>query len=60
MLPNLVFISSIIFLQFSSVFAAPPIAQVASTNNILEEIAVQVTEDVNAVTAVNGLFQAQV
>ena len=42
------------------IFAAPPIAQVVSTNNVLEDVARQADQDVNALTVVNGLLEAQV
>ena len=60
MLPTLILISSIVLFKSSFILAAPPIAQVVSTNGILRDVSVQTDEDVNAVNAVNGLVAAPV
>ena len=60
MIPIFMLILSATLLKPYIVFAAPPIAQVVSTNNVLEGVANQADQDVNAVTAVNGLLKAQV
>ena len=60
MLPTLILISSIILFKSSFILAAPPIAQVVSNNGILQDLAIQTDEDVNAVNAVNGPVKVSV
>lgn len=60
MIPMFMLILSATLLKLYIILAAPPIAQVVSTNNVLEDVAKQADQDVNAVTAVNGLLKAQV
>ena len=60
MVPMFMLIVLATLLKSCIILAAPPIAQVVSTNNVLEGVANQADQDVNAVTAVNGLLKAQV
>ena len=60
MVPMFMLILLATLLKSCFILAAPPIAQVVSTNNVLEGVANQADQDVNAVTAVNGLLKAQV
>ncbi|KAM0799233.1 hypothetical protein BDR22DRAFT_822542 [Usnea florida] len=59
MIPMFMLILLATLLKSCIILAAPPIAQVVSTNNVLEGVANQADQDVNAVTAVNGLLKAQ-